>query len=256
MTDDERTALLAEFARLAGAADPTSVTRRSQLRQAYESALPTVPLSRCPFTGVVFTHSLDTAGLDGLWWRYSAPVRAVVEDLPPTYLALTGAVRLVGALERVPFLARIGPAAPFVVPRMLLHEDVKAVVSHVKIGDHDGYPIVYFARPVPPGLERFNTWGADHYLYESPRKADAWHTVEEDRDPLDFDLARWIASGDLFWIAPGDASLRLQSTTAGCPYVGLEGPQTFQDVDDGQVEVEPATSRTRARRASVTPRRR
>jgi hypothetical protein len=128
---------------------------------------------------------------------------------------------------------------------MLLHDDVKAVVSHVRIGAHDGYPVVYFADPAPPKLLRFNDWGANTFTYESADMADAWDSVDEDAEEIDFDLARWIESGDLSWIAPGDTGLRLQGKVAGCPFVGLEGSREWTIID---AEWPPAR-RPRARRA-------
>lgn len=236
MNSAERAALLDEYFSLGGSDQPADVARRNELRRAYEDGLPMVALSRCPFTGEVFTHSLDTGGLDGLWWQHELPVRAIVEDLPETYFAFTGAVRLAAEPARAPFTCVPGPEVPFVVPRMLLHADVKAVVSYVRIGEQDAYPVVYFADPVPPMLERFNEWGSNHYEYESPTRGEAWHDMVEEEAVVDFDLARWIESGDLLWIAPGDTGLTLRSTVAGCPYLGLEGRRAWAYIDDGQVE--------------------
>lgn len=232
LSADRRRDLLDEYHALEGTQTAEAARTRSALRREYEESLPVVALSRCPFTKQVVRHSLDVDGFDGLWWRYAMPVRAVIEDLPPTFFALTGAVRLSGPVEQQPpFLARLGPEVPFVVPRMLLHDDVKAVVSHVRVAGHDAYPIVYFAQPTPFLLERFNTWGADHYTFEGAGLADGWHSIEEDRDPLDTDLARWIESGDLLWIAPDDKSMTLKTTTSGCPYLGLPGSTDFTDLD-------------------------
>lgn len=227
-----RRELLEEYHSLEADQTAEAARRRAALRREYEDNLPLVALSRCPFTKQVLRHSLDVDGFDGLWWRYAMPVRAVVEQLPPTFFALTGAVRLTGPVDPAPrFLVRLGPEVPFVVPRILLHDDVRAVVAHVQVGGHDTYPVVYFAQPVPVLLERFNTWGTDHYPYEREDLADGWHAIEEDRDPIDTDLARWIESGDLLWIAPGDAGMTLRSTTAGCPYLGLTGSASFVDLD-------------------------
>jgi hypothetical protein len=42
-------------------------------------------------------------------------------------------------------------------------------------------------------------------------------------DPWDFELAPWIASHKLRWIAPGDPELRVSSAPEPCPYLGLPG---------------------------------
>ena len=237
MNADERAALLKEYFSLEGAQQQASVDRRAELLRAYEAGLPKVSFSRCPFTDEVFAHSLDTFGLDGLWWQHDMPIRAIVEELPETYFALTGAVQLASKPAKAPFTCVPGPEVPFVVPRMLLHDDVKAVVSHVRIGDQDAYPVVYYANPIPPMLERFNEWGANYYEYESPTMGGVWHDMVEEDALLDFNLGRWIESGDLFWIAPDDTKLVLKTTTAGCPYLDLGGRRSWAFIENGAVEL-------------------
>jgi hypothetical protein len=227
VTTDERRALLDEyFALESDRDDPAAIKRRNELRDAYEAALPVVPLARCPFTGVVFEHTLDTDGLDGLWWQYHLPIRGF-DERPPTFFALTGSVALSGKPEPAPFDRRPGPEVPYVLARMLLHDDIKAVISSVPIGEHTGYAVTYFARPAPPMLKRMNDWGARYYTYETANDPDLWDDVDEEQELLDTNLARWIDAGDLFWVAPGDASLALRSTSADCPYVGLKGKAEF-----------------------------
>jgi hypothetical protein len=248
---DRRRALLDEYFALEDSRDdPAAVARRAVLRGEYEAALPLVPLARCPYTGEVFTTTLDTAGLDGLWWDHSLPIRGLVDERPGTFFALTGAVALSGDVEPAPFDRMPGPEVPYVVPRMILHDDVRAVVSQVGIGPHTGWAVTYFASPVPPGLKRFNDWGAETYTYVTEDDEERWDSCDEEIEDLDHDLARWIASGDLLWIAPGDASLTLRSDAAGCPYVGLEGRREFALVQPP----EPATApRSRTRRSTARP---
>ena len=192
---------------------------RQALRAEYVAGLPRVKVARCPFTDAVVTHSLDTAGLDGLWWRYEDVVQQA-EDLPATFFALTGAVRLGEPVEDVPFLVKPGPEAPYVVPRILLHNDVRAVVSQVAVGAHTGYAVTYFADPAPPLLARVNTWGANEHWFTDERGT-WWDSSDEDESELDFELAPWVDSGKLRWVAPGDADGRLRTGLDGCPYVDL-----------------------------------
>lgn len=227
MSADRRALLDEYFALEPHRDDPAATARRHALRDAYEAALPRVAFARCPFTGVVFTHTLDTAGLDGLWWQYDLPIRGLDGERPPTYFAMTGAVALSGRAEPAPFDRKPGPEVPFVVARMLLHDDVKAVIQQLPVGKHTAYAITYFAQPVPPMLQRFNEWGASHYTYETATDPELWDETEEETELLDVDLARWIDSGDLLWIAPGDTTLALRSTSADCPYVGLKGKAEF-----------------------------
>jgi hypothetical protein len=109
-------------------------------------------------------------------------------------------------------------------------------------------------------LQRFNHWGADHYTYETEALADGWDDAREEDARLDVDLARWIESGDLAWIAPGDTSLTLRRATSGCPYLGLEGSLDWVVIENGQRELSaddatPAKPRPR-KRASAAPARR
>jgi hypothetical protein len=231
VTADRRAVLDEYFALEASRDDPAAVTRRTALRDEYEAALSVVPFARCPFTGVVFSHTLDTGGLDGLWWQYDLPIRGLEQDRPPTYFAMTGAVALSGPPEPAPFDRKVGPEVPFVVARMLLHDDVRAVIQALPIGAHTGYAITYFARPVPPMLQRFNEWGTSLYTYETEDDPELWDDIEEELEILDVDLARWIDAGDLLWVAPGDTTVTLRSTSADCPYVGLKGKAEFTVIE-------------------------
>ncbi len=41
----------------------------SESREQYRASVPVLPLSRCPYSNQVVYHSIDTYGLDGLWWN-------------------------------------------------------------------------------------------------------------------------------------------------------------------------------------------
>ena len=195
----------------------------------YAAAVPRVRISRCPITQEVVTHSLDTLGLDGLWWHYYAPVRPE-ESLPDTFYSITGAVQLSSPLEQTPFLVGPGPERPYVVPRMLQREGVVAVVSQVRIGRHDAYPVLYFAGAPTPG-RRFNAWGRSSYHLGRGR---AWDRLREVDEPVDYELKPWIDKGKLLWIEPGDRQLELRASARGCPYLKLKGRRRFMWMQFGE----------------------
>ncbi len=198
--------------------------------QQYLASLPRPAVARCPFTDVVVHHSVDTGGLDGPWWDYGWPQRPV-ETLPPTFFAFTGALRLGAPLPDLERLAKPGPEAPFVVPRLLRAEGMRAVLSSLSVAGWPAWTITYFVRQAP-AIERFNDWGAPRYWLDGGLGVE-WDSMTEDAEPLDFELAPWIDRGALLWIAPGDGDARLQSTTVGCPYLGLPGRRTFLRVQAG-----------------------
>jgi hypothetical protein len=198
----------------------------------YRQGTPIVSLSRCPFTGEVFETSLDIHGIDGPWWAYEYEFRPYVEP-PSTFFAWTGAMQLDGPIPDWSLKTMIGPAVPFVLPRILEHPDVRAVVSSVLVGEHVGFPIVYFADPIPLDLERVDDWGHRGHLVERPGGGPAYlHAVQSDTEH-DHDLATWIERGKLAWIEPGDLQLTLRHEVAGCPFVGLPGERRRQYVQEG-----------------------
>jgi hypothetical protein len=235
----ERRALLADYFSTIGALRAGGggdlLGRAAALEARYEAALPVPAIARDPYSAEPLTYPIDTGGLDGLWWRYDSPVRPPEEDeLPDGVFALTGALRLGDRIEQFPFLCKPGPEAPFVIPRILAHDTVRAVVSELPVGPHTGYAIVYFSND-PPEIPRFNTWGTD--LYVTYR---GWDSVVEDAEPLDFDLEPWVESEKLLWIAPGDSTLELRAGTNGCPYLDLPGRRNFVRIQAGRVTDGPA----------------
>ncbi|MFQ5500666.1 MAG: hypothetical protein ACE5EQ_00010 [Phycisphaerae bacterium] len=188
----------------------------------YQTSLPVVPLSRCPFTGEVLRHSIDLFGIDGPWWNYQVPARPV-EELPSTYFALAGSLKLNREPDAVPFLCKPGPEVPYVVPHLIGQPEIKAVISSIAVGPHEGFPIFYFSQPTRYEILRVNTWGLDCYVAEDPYGAGYSAQTYDVEADYDFDLEKWIRGGKLLWIAPGDRSLTLRSTTGSCPYLGLEG---------------------------------
>ncbi len=200
---------------------------------AYIEAVPIVALSRSPRSGEVFETSLDTLDLDGPWWAYEAEHRPWVAP-PPDLFAWTGALKPDGPFPAWTPKAMVGPEVPFVLPRILDHPAIKAVVSAVRVGPHVGYPIAYFADPVPHGLERVDDWGHASYTYlrEDGAPASA-HATEADHQK-DFDLRPWLERGKLAWIAPGDEGLELRHGADGCPYLDLPGERRRRYLQGGE----------------------
>jgi hypothetical protein len=200
----------------------------------YIAGVPFLKLSRCPISGAEVEHSLDNFGLDGLWWKYFGSARPL-EGLPPAYFAFTGALKLVEPVEHTSFLALPGPEVPYVIPRLLKESSVTAVISSVSVGVHNGYAIFYFARPIPR-VPRANDWGANEYkVYDAG--SEGWDEISEDEKEFDFDLSKWITSGRLQWIAPGDTALRLRTDVSGCPYLNLPGRRTISRIQYGEVRI-------------------
>jgi hypothetical protein len=206
----------------------------ANLRQLYRDHLPVLPLSRCPFTGQVLYHSIDMYGLDGFWWDFHNPIR-LLTFLPSTLFSFTGALQPGGSVERTTFLCRPGPGIPFVIPELIGTDGVKAVLSSLKIGPHTGFPILYFADPLPPGIEPSNDWGADHWERIDSHGTVYWNESVDLEEEYDFDLVPYLRSGKLLWIRPDDRTMTLQSGLVGCPYVDLEGERRIQRIQYGKV---------------------
>jgi len=217
-----------------------ALERMSALSDRYLDGMPVLPLSRCPFTGTVVTHSIDNAGIDGLWWDYYAPLRPA-ERLPTTMFALGGALKLGETVEDFPFTCGPGPELPYVVPRLLERPDIKAVVSAVEVGPHRAYPIFYFVDPMPNDIRRINTWGTGEYALVDDNGLFLWDAVEDSAEDFDFDLERWIRRGKLLWIWPGDQTMALHSDVRRCPYLDLSGRRFPLHISMGRVlNTEPA----------------
>jgi len=225
-----------------GVAKGESVPRESEdpmrtlaaMRTEYEAHVPVLPLSRCPFTGRVVYHSIDPYGIDGLWWSYESPVRPV-ESLPSRYLAFSGSMKLMLPVEDSPFLCKPGPGSPFVLPRNLKNERVKAVISTLPIGNHRGFPVFYFADPVQKGMGVTNDWGMSFWQHRDPDGTPQWMSVTENEAEYDFNLGPWVQSGRLLWITPGDRTMTLRTGLTGCPFTGLGGEEKNQRIQYGKV---------------------
>jgi hypothetical protein len=228
--------------------------RLSDARDQYRLNVPVLPLSRCPITGQVAYHSIDPYGLDGFWWDNQVPIRPV-EALPSTFIMVLGALRLGPRLEKTPFPVRPGPEAPYVVPEVLSHPQVKAVMSTVRVGAHTAYPVFYYGVDWEGEIEPMNNWGSNHWSYLDRNGDLRYHEYgavpvsddsyleglevdegeEEDEEyTVDYDLRRWVEEGKLLWIEPGDETMTLREGASGCPYLDLPGSRVFSLILDGE----------------------
>lgn len=208
---------------------------RYQMLAEYGDRLPRVPFSRCPHTQVVLKRSFDPFALDGPWWHKSRTVKIEEPAAPPTFMVVLGALDLRGR-EPVEAVAPVlpGPAAPFVVPRLLRLPGMKAVISQLPVGTGDvAYPIAYFSEEPHPPARLHQPWLRQDMWYPNDSGGTSWGIKN---DPWDFDLRPWIESGQLLWIRPGDADTTLRSHAEGeaCPYLDLPGERLPQTLGGGK----------------------
>jgi len=193
-----------------------------KIENEYTQGLAIKTISRCPFSAEPFSISIDTFGLDGPWWDADQAVRAYEEE-SKTFFALTGCVTISDEAPEAPFSIKPGPAVPWVSPRLLENENIIAVLSHIKIGLFDAYPIVYYSKNKTVEIERINTWGTDEYFAEDADGLAIMGSTFDDEEEYDFDIASWIEKGKLKWISMDDDSLELHDTIDDCPYIDLSG---------------------------------
>jgi hypothetical protein len=204
------------------------------VRVRYTAMLPVRTMSRCPYTGELVRWPLDDVDLDGWFWWYDAPARQL-PSVSRTWLAMTGGMRLNSPVTQAPFLCRPGPGAPFVVPSLLYDPQTTAVIVEVPVGPHTGWAITYFGarRPV---AHLVNLWGTGRYPVPDGTGAwDGWAKAPDQAVDYDFALEPWLASGQLLWVAPGDAGFELRRGGEGCPYLGLDGPRESPSIQHGVV---------------------
>lgn len=209
-------------------------TRKKELWDEYRERLPRVPLARCPFTGQMVLHSFDPYGIDGLWWNYEGADRPTFEDLPSTFCAMTGALKLSREIELTSFLVKPGPGVPYVIPRLLEQETVKAVLYSLPVGNHTGYAIVYFTEFPITGVKWPNHWGLSYYSSGRSGPDFRWYETYDDEDTLDFELEPWIRNGKLQWIFCGDGAMVLHSSITNCPYLNLAGTREILRIQSGR----------------------
>jgi len=190
----------------------------------YRVLLPEVTVARCPHTGEPVRWPIDIWGLDGWYWSYAKKISRPPRHVPRTWLTMTGAMRLVEPVEHNPDVVVPGPGVPFVLPRLLEHPGIRAVIAEVRVGRHTGWAITYFG-PRPTDMPLVDLWGGDNY----PVFPRGWSAYRLRASEFDFDLAPWLRTGALQWL-DGD-TLR----TDACPFVDLPGERRIAMVWDGKV---------------------
>jgi hypothetical protein len=210
----------------------------------YARDLPRPALARCPFSREEARHSVDTVGLDGPWWDYHRPARPA-ERLPSTWVAMTGALSPAGPVAPRSFLAVPGPGVPYVIPRLLGQDSVRAVIARVAVGAHRGYAISYFVDPQADAeVLPVNTWGSAEHRVTDASGVEWRRDLPHGDADHDFALGPWIERGALQWVAPGDEGAELRSGIAGCPYLDLDGGRLTQHVQDGEMWTTSRSGRT------------
>ncbi|UGT39680.1 hypothetical protein LTV02_26950 [Nocardia yamanashiensis] len=207
---------------------------RALLLRRYAEMLPDIAVARCPDSGVVVHHKIDTGDLDGWFWDHGNPLRTPGE-VPATWLTMCGAMRLGEPIAFAKFWCEPGPGTPYVIPRILSSEAVRAVISQVQVGPHIGWAISYFG-PRPRGVQLENSWGANVYdVYDDAGEWLGWAEHESPVSEYDFDLGPWLDSRKLLWIEPGDSETQLRTGTADCPYLNMPGERTKAFIFRGEV---------------------
>lgn len=204
----------------------------------YADRLPRVVMGVCPFTKAVLKRSFDPYGLDGPWWFRDRTFDTEEPKDPTHFRVLLGALALHGRTPRETTEAIIpGPEVPFVVPRLLQLPGMMAVILQLPLatGDH-AYPISYWSTETIPAEELHQPWLRQELWVEGEDGERSWLIAN---DAWDFDLAKWIASGKLRWIAPNDATLELAGVRVSdrCPYLDLAGARQPQSLAGGEREL-------------------
>lgn len=165
----------------------------------YFRRLPRVVMAACPFCARPLYRAFDPHGLEGLWWRSDAQP----EEPPacPHFCVLVGAVSLGGHAPRPDFDVHPGPGVPFVLPRLLGHPGMIAVVAELPMVDGAvGFPVAYFAPRRPPVQALAAPWARSNHVYTTQLGEHGWRAADG-LDAWDFSLDGWEAQ--LRWCPPG-----------------------------------------------------
>ena len=187
----------------------------------YFRRLPRIAVAPCPFCAQPLHRSFDPFGLDGLWWRSDAQPDEPAPCLH--FCVLLGAVELAGPAPPRAFDVHPGSGVPFVVPRLLGHPEMTAVLSQLPMEGGVAYPIAYFAPKRPPVQALTASWARTNHVYTTQLGVHGWRAAGE---VLDFDLGPHLASGRLRWCVPGTGQLG----EGDCPYLDLPGERAPQFV--------------------------
>lgn len=205
-----------------------------QVLAEYFDRLPRVVMSVCPFTGKPLKRAFDPFGLDGPWWHKELLSEIAEPAAPPTFKVLLGAVHL-GARGPGEVTQEVipGPEAPYVVPRLLGLPGMVAVVHRLRLETGDvAYPIAYFSEQAIPPKRLHQPWLRQDLWFKTESGDASWLIAN---DKWDFDLAAWVARGQLRWVAEEPPPPRALGADSGaaCPYLDLPGERRPQVLRKG-----------------------
>jgi len=228
----ERSALIAKYSRAtedykslmeAGDYDAAENQLRlsRQLEAEYFEQIPYIMICPCPFDGKPLFHSFDPFGLDGIWWRSDA----TPPEIPTCshFCVLLGAVNFSDLTPQAgDFEVHPGPEVPYVVPKLLEHEGMIAVISQLEMDNgYIAYPISYFAEKRPPPQELTAGWARTIFVYATQLGISGWRIPN---DTWNFDLMPWLKAGKIRWCPPeSDNSALSEESPDTCPYIDLPG---------------------------------
>jgi len=137
---------------------------------------------------------------------------------PDTFFALDGSMKRGEIKTREKM--NLGPKVPFVVKVLLDHPFIKAVIKEIRVAGNPTWMITYFSFPIAD-LDRPNLYGSDRYFVKTKAGELAYSSGLTEAD-YDYDLAKYIRLGKLFWIEKDDVNMTLQSSVEGCPYLNIK----------------------------------
>jgi hypothetical protein len=213
-----------------------SYAELTALEADYFQRLPRIAMGPCAVCGKVLHRSFDPLGVDGLWWRSDAH-----PDEPPAcphFCVLMGAVDLRASRPQPDFDVHPGPGVPFVVPRLLEHPGMVAVVSEIEMADGAlAYPIAYFAPRRPPVQLLTASWARTNFVYTTQLGVHAWRLAnalprgQSGEEACDFEVQPWLEQGRVRWCEPRtDRSTLSSNTPDAFPFVnpsGVRRPQVI-----------------------------
>lgn len=212
-----------------------------QLKAEYYRGLPAIAVARCPFCAEIAFLGADVFGIDGPWWDVLSPP-APGDRACAHCLVTLGALDLgEDVLERVALRSTVeiepGPAAPFVVPRLMTLAGMVCVLYGTgrMVEGSTAYLMSYFADPPAPAAEGHQPWLRTQYWYADSQGRPTWNSRN---DSWDFDLAPWLdgEAAKLVWIAADDQAMALRRDAAReCPYLDMPGPRRPVSIRQGRI---------------------
>ena len=127
-----------------------------------------------------------------------------------------------------------GPDVPFVVPDLLTHPGMIAVVAQLPLARGDtGYPIAYFSPEPVDAVELHQPWGREYFYFQNDDGEECWSIANS---VFDFELGPYLASGQLRWAhLDGDAPrLVARGDDEAYPFAELSGDRRPQILAGGE----------------------